>query len=113
MTEKFDSYATFWPHYLAEHSRPATRALHAAGTVLGVGLAIAAVWTGGLLLLPAALVAGYGPAWIGHAFVERNRPATFRHPVWSLISDFRMVGLMATGRLAAELARHRVKPGGR
>jgi hypothetical protein len=61
--------------------------------------------TGKLWLLPVALAAGYGPAWIGHFFVERNRPATFTHPFWSLISDYRMAWAWVTGRLGAELAK--------
>jgi len=109
MQEKFATYGAFWPHYLAEHRRPATRALHGAGTVAGVALLMAAVWLREPLLLLAAPAAGYGPAWVGHALVERNRPATFRHPLWSLASDFRMVALMATGRLGRELERHGIR----
>jgi hypothetical protein len=100
------SYRDFWPLYLAEHSRPATRALHLFGTALSLALLAAAAALGDWRLVPAALVAGYAFAWIGHAFVERNRPATFTHPLWSLVSDFRMFGLWLAGRLGAELKRH-------
>lgn len=106
MAKMADSYRDFWPLYLREHSRPQTRALHYFGTALGLALLALAIATGDWRLLPAALVSGYAFAWIGHAFVERNRPATFSHPFWSLASDFRMFGLWITGRLGRELARH-------
>ena len=100
------SYREFWPIYLREHSRPATRGLHYLGTGLGLALLAVAIVTADWRLLPAALVAGYAFAWIGHAAIERNRPATFSHPLWSFVSDFRMFGLWASGRLGRELARH-------
>ncbi|MEK9707827.1 MAG: DUF962 domain-containing protein, partial [Alphaproteobacteria bacterium] len=65
---------------------------------------------GPLWLLLIAAVAGYGPAWIGHGFVEKNRPATFTHPVWSFLSDFRMLYLWITGQLAPELSGAGVLP---
>ena len=106
MAKMADNYSDFWPLYLREHSRPQTRALHYFGTGLGLALLALAIATGDWRLLPAALISGYAFAWIGHAFVERNRPATFSHPFWSLASDFRMFGLWITGRLGRELTRH-------
>jgi hypothetical protein len=106
MDRRAGSYAEFWPLYLAEHGRPGTRALHLLGTGLGIVLLLAGVWTADWRLIAAAVVAGYAFAWAGHAFVERNRPATFTHPLWSLISDFRMFALFVAGRLDAELERH-------
>ena len=103
MAERYKTYAEFWPHYLREHSRRATRGFHYVGTGLGVLCLIYALVTQTWWLLAVALVAGYGPAWIAHAAIERNRPATFTHPFWSLISDFRMVALWLAGRLAPEL----------
>ncbi|HEY0836882.1 MAG TPA: DUF962 domain-containing protein [Azospirillum sp.] len=103
------TYAEFWPLYLAQHSRPGTRRLHVIGTGLALGLLGLAVVTRSAWLLPAALVAGYLFAWIGHFVVERNRPATFTHPLWSLVSDFRMFFLWCAGRLEAELKRAGVK----
>ena len=112
MARDIQTYEAFWPYYLREHERPATRALHFVGTTLGVSLGLGAVVSGRGLLVPAALVAAYGFAWVSHFTVEHNRPATFRYPLWSLVSDFRMWGLMATGRLHPHLdeARRELSP---
>ena len=99
------SFAEFWPFYLREHSKPRTRALHYLGTGLMIAIAIAAVLSGRGDWLIALSVAGYGFAWLAHFVVERNRPATFTHPLWSLVCDFRMFGLWATGRLGPHLER--------
>lgn len=105
MTERLPSYREFWPHYLREHAKPATRNIHFAGTALATGSIIALVVTRNLWFVPAALVGGYAPAWTAHFFVERNHPATFIHPLWSLVSDYRMAWLWLTGRLGRELAK--------
>ncbi|HEY0104522.1 MAG TPA: DUF962 domain-containing protein [Rhizomicrobium sp.] len=99
------TYRDFWPYYLQEHAKPATRNLHFAGTGLALASLAAAVATGRPVLALIALVAGYGPAWAAHFFVEKNRPATFTYPAWSLVSDFRMAWFWITGRLEAELHR--------
>jgi hypothetical protein len=97
------TYQEFWRRYLAAHADPRTRGLHYIGTSLAVAaLATAAVerdWR----WLAAAPVAGYALAWLGHLKFEHNRPETFGHPVWSLISDFRMLGMFLSGRLGGEL----------
>lgn len=101
-------YRDFWPHYLAEHRQRLTRRLHLAGTALALGLLAVGPLLGLWWLLPTALVAGYGFAWIAHVFVERNRPATFSYPFWSLVSDLRMLVLWLGGELEGELRRHRL-----
>ena len=101
----YTSFAEFWPFYLREHSRPATRRLHYIGTALVIALAIAALLTRNWWLLIALPIAGYFFAWIAHFRVERNRPATFTYPLWSLVADFRMFFLWISGRLKPELER--------
>ena len=103
---RLDSFDAFWPHYLREHARPATRAVHVGGTWLAVAVLMLGVITLRWWLLPVALVIGYGAAWVSHRFIERNRPASFAYPFWSLLGDLRMAGLAATGRLGSELRRH-------
>jgi len=105
MPKPIQTYAEFWPFYLREHSLPITRRFHFVGTSLGLATGIAAIVTGRAALVPAALVAAYGFAWFSHFFIERNKPASFKYPLWSFISDFRMAGLMAVGQIDAHLER--------
>jgi len=99
-------YRSFWLVYLAAHRRPATRALHMLGTALAGPLLLAGLALGNVWMVLAAPVIGYGFAWFSHGFVERNQPATLKHPLWSLFSDFRMLFLWLGGRLEGELRRH-------
>ena len=105
MLREYKTFGEFWPFYLREHSRPRTRALHYVGTSLVVILAVAAVATGTWWLLIGLPLAGYFFAWVAHFGVEKNRPATFTYPLWSLYADFRMWALWLTGRLRPELER--------
>ena len=95
-----ESFDDFWPHYVHAHRDPRNRALHYAGTtaVLGtVAMATLTINPGWLLLAP---VVGYGPAWIGHFVFEKNKPATFDHPLWSIRADFKMYFQAVRGRMS-------------
>ena len=104
--DRYATLAEFWPFYLREHSRRGTRALHLSGSALALLLAVAAVATRVWWLLLGALLCGYAFAWVGHFFVEHNRPATFTYPLKSFLSDWRLVWVTLTGRLGAELRKH-------
>lgn len=99
------SFALFWPFYLREHARPSTRVIHVAGTLAAATLAaLSATHHWGWRGTVASAVAGYGPAWCSHFFIEGNRPASFRRPLLSFAADLRMAGLALTGRLGPHLA---------
>jgi len=99
------TFEEFWPFYVSQHVKEGTRALHFAGTTAGLGWLLAAAAFRRPHFLLHALVSSYGLAWIGHFFVEKNRPATFDYPLWSLLADFRMYGLMWQGKMTAEVSR--------
>ena len=101
------SYAEFWARYLNAHADPRTRALHYIGTLGAAALVVVAASGADWRWLVAAPFVGYGSAWLGHAAFEHNRPETFTRPLWSLVSDLRMLGLFLTGRLAGEIERQR------
>ncbi len=105
MSERIATFSEFWRYYLRQHSRPQTRALHYFGTALALPAFAAGVALADWRLGAGALALGYGPAWAAHALIERNRPATFTYPLWSLAGDLRMLSMWATGRLAVELER--------
>jgi hypothetical protein len=105
MAGRIQTFEEFWPFYLGEHARPATRALHIAGSTVGLVAAALAVVLRVPALFLVALVSGYAFAWISHATVERNRPATFKYPAWSFAADWKMWAYALTGRLGRELDR--------
>ncbi|SPO56784.1 conserved protein of unknown function [Pseudomonas sp. JV551A1] len=98
-TAQFRSFAEFYPYYLGEHSNPTCRRLHFVGTSLVIALLAYTIGSGKWLLLLALPVFGYGFAWVGHFFFEKNRPATFTHPLYSLIGDFAMFRDILLGKI--------------
>jgi hypothetical protein len=99
------TYNQFWLRYLRAHSNPSTRALHYIGSVFAAATLIASGVTLNWRGLIAAPLIGYGFAWTAHFAIERNKPETFGHPFWSLISDYRMLLLAFSFRLAPHLQR--------
>ncbi|MDF2114063.1 DUF962 domain-containing protein [Roseiarcaceae bacterium H3SJ34-1] len=96
---RFASFREFYPFYLSEHANRASRRLHFIGSCGVLVLVAVAIFRGNAWWLLAALVCGYGFAWIGHIFFEKNRPATFTHPIYSLMGDWMMFWQVLTGRV--------------
>lgn len=99
MEERIQSFEEFYPFYLKEHSNKTCRLLHVIGTTFVLALTLTSIihlnpyW---LLFVP---ITGYGFAWVGHFFFEKNKPATFKYPLWSLQSDFKMYFEILSGKI--------------
>jgi hypothetical protein len=104
MDQRPIGYEEFWPYYVSQHRNPVNRALHFVGTT-----SLLAAGAASLLVSPwwfaSAPVAAYGLAWVGHFVFEKNTPATFTHPLWSLRADLRMYQLIWRGRMGPEIDR--------
>lgn len=97
--KEFNSFKEFYPYYLKEHRNRTSRRLHVVGTLLVVAIVLYVLFTGAWVWLWAVPVVGYGFAWVGHFFFEKNKPATFKHPLYSLMGDWVMLKDVLTGRL--------------
>ena len=102
MQNKIQSFEAFYPFYLMQHSNKTNRILHIIGTTIVIALTITAVYHNIPKLLILVPVAGYGFAWIGHFFFEKNKPATFQYPLWSLRSDFKMYFEILSGKISLD-----------
>ena len=90
MGKKYTSLKEFYPYYLSEHQNPTCRKLHFIGTGLLFFIVIISLLTEQYIYLISIPLVGYGFAWIGHFFFEKNKPATFQYPLFSLVSDFKL-----------------------
>lgn len=96
---RFSSFAEFYPFYLREHADIRTRRIHFVGSLLTLFCLVLAMMTGNAWWLAAMPVCGYGFAWVGHLVFEKNRPATFQHPLYSLLGDWVMFWQILTGKI--------------
>ena len=99
MVMDFKSFSDFYPFYLSQHSNPFCRKLHFIGTCCVISLLILFFFTGELWLLSLTPIVGYGFAWAGHLMYEKNRPATFKYPLYSLMGDFKMFWQILSGKI--------------
>ena len=99
-SQRFQSFKDFYPYYLSEHKDVKCRRLHYVGTWLIIALWIGVLFTQNWLWLLLTPVIGYGFAWAGHAFYEKNRPATFTYPLWSLMGDWKMWYEILIGKIS-------------
>lgn len=93
------SFESFYPFYLSEHANRTCRRLHFVGTSLALACLVTMVLTGDLRFLPLGLLIGYGFAWVGHFVFEKNRPASFKQPLYSFMGDWVMWWQILTRRI--------------
>ena len=103
MEKTYQTLAEFYPYYLTEHRNATSRRLHFIGTTLFLFVSFYAIFTAQWVFLIAVPLLGYGFAWIGHFFFEHNKPATFKYPLFSLMSDFIMFWHILTGQINDKL----------
>ena len=101
--KKYQTFKEFYPYYLKEHSNKTNRILHFIGTLLVIVFLLAGFLTKKYSFFYFMPIAGYGFAWLGHLLFEKNKPATFTYPIWSLLSDFLMFYHICTGQLNKKL----------
>lgn len=101
--KRYQTFRSFYPYYLTEHKDPVSRTLHFIGTALVIICLISGIITGKWVLFIIIPLCGYGFAWFGHFFFEKNKPATFQYPFYSLGSDFVMFWHILTGKLKQKL----------
>jgi hypothetical protein len=94
MVIQFHSFEEFWPFYLKAHESRLNRFFHMIGTLLGLSLLFYGLFKFSPSIILLAFVLGYGFAWVGHFFIEGNRPATFKFPIWSFMCDLKMTYLI-------------------
>lgn len=103
--QDFRSFEEFWPFYVKEHQKKSTRLLHFLGTTGAMACVAGGLLTKRRWLLAVAPVVGYGPAWVGHFFLEGNRPASFDYPLYSLRADLVMWTKMVRFQMTDEVER--------
>jgi hypothetical protein len=101
--KKYKTFWAFYPYYLTEHQQPVCRELHFTGTLLLILIFFTTLITQKWWMLALIPVTGYGFAWVGHFFFEKNKPATFQYPFYSLGSDFVMFYHILTGQINERL----------
>jgi len=104
MERKYHTLKQFYPYYLTEHANPVCRAMHYTGTTMLLFVVGAAVYFGQAKILFLLPIVGYGFAWLGHFVFEKNKPATFQYPLYSLASDFIMYFHFWTGQIDKKMA---------
>ncbi|MEE9238381.1 MAG: DUF962 domain-containing protein [Thermodesulfobacteriota bacterium] len=97
--KKFKSFSEFYPYYLSEHGNPVNRRLHFFGSLLTIIVVLFVIFTQTWIALILVPILGYGFAWIGHYLVEKNKPATFTYPLYSLMGDWVMFKDILTGKI--------------
>ena len=96
--ERYKSFEDFYPYYIAEHDHKYTKLMHFIGTSISIYFLIKFILSFNFLFILYALLAGYGFAWVGHFFIEKNKPATFKYPFYSLIGDYKMYSEILQGK---------------